>query len=139
MERKIRDAEYQQELNNSKENQKKVAKLAQEMSELMSSLSGVAKKINEKAVALKAKANEIRKKQVEKLQAEIKATESAISQAVCDFGGGLRSLSEGEYITFNLRGKANRLYIFDLPTINQCADGDINAETLLEKATQYSL
>lgn len=139
MERKLRDAEYQQELNASAENKKKITKLEQELKDMTTSMSTVAKQINDKAEALKAKANELRQKQLEQLNAQVKATEVAISQAVCDFGGGLRSLSKGEYITFNLKGRSNRLYVFDLPSINKCADGDISASELLNKAIQYTL
>ncbi|MDC2889894.1 hypothetical protein [Psychrosphaera algicola] len=81
----------------------------------------------------------MREKQIAQLNARIKVTETAISQAVCDFGGGLRSLAKGEHITFNLKGRSDRLYIFDMPSIYKCADGDITATDLLTKAVQYSL
>ena len=139
MERKLRDAEYQQELNASAENKSKIDKLEKELKDMTASMSVVAKKINEKAEALKAKANELRQKQLDQLNAEVKSTEKAISQAVCDFGSGLRSLSKGEFITFSLKGRSNRLYVFDLPSINKCADGDITADELLAKAVQYTL
>lgn len=139
LERKIRDAEYQQELNASAENKKKIAKLEAELKQQSTNLTGVAKEISSKAEVLKNKANEIREKQLAQLNARVKATETALSQVVCDFGGGMRSLAKGEHITFNLKGRSDRLYIFDMPSIYKCADGDITASDLLAKAVQYSL
>ncbi|MDO6718874.1 hypothetical protein Q4575_05645 [Psychrosphaera sp. 1_MG-2023] len=139
IERKIRDAEYQQELNASADNKKKIAKLEAEMKQQSENLTNVAKEISSKAELLQKKASEMREKQIAQLNARIKVTETAISQAVCDFGGGLRSLAKGEHITFNLKGRSDRLYIFDMPSIYKCADGDITATDLLNKAVQYSL
>lgn len=139
IERKIRDAEYQQELDSSDKNKMKIAALEKEMAALTKSMTAVAQEINAKAETLRLKADEMRKKQIAQANAKIEATEKAISQAVCDFGSGLRSLGSEEHITFNLKGNIDKIYVFDLPSINRCADGDIDAAELLGQAIQYSI
>jgi len=139
IERKIRDAEFEQELRDGEQNKSKIASLEKELAGLTNSLTGVIEQIQKKADDLRKKTEEARKKQTEKQQKQLIAMEQAISQTVCDFGAGLRSLPKGEHISFNIEGRQNRLYVFDQKSIIQCADGDIDAKKLLEKAVKYSM
>ena len=139
IERKIRDAEFEQELQDGKKNEAKIASLEKELNKYTDSLSSIVAKIQEKAEALRKKAEQARKKHQAKQEKQLLAMEQAISQTVCDFGAGLRSLPKGEHITFNIQGKDNRLYVFDQKSILSCADGKIDAEKLLSRAIKYSL
>ena len=139
IERKIRDAEFQQDLQNGKRNDATIEKLEKELNKQMESLSSVVTKIQEKAQVLRQKAQEAQKKHEDKQKQQLVTMEKSISQAVCDFGAGLRSLPKGEHITFNIQGRHNRLYVFDQKNIERCADGDIDADKLLQQAITYSL
>lgn len=139
IERKIRDAEYSDELREQEKNKQKVAALESEMKTLTESLQGVSDKIIIKAKSLKEKAEKAKQKQMKLQQEQLQQLEVSLSQAVCDFGAGLRSLAKDEHITFNIRGKSNRMYVFDKPTIEKCADGDIDSSELLKRAVTYQL
>ena len=117
IERKIRDAEFEQELQDGEKNKAKIASLENDLKDLTNSLSGVIAKIQKKADDLRRKTEEARKKQTEKQTKQLKAMEQAISQTVCDFGAGLRSLPKDEHISFNIEGRQNRIYVFDQKSI----------------------
>jgi hypothetical protein len=139
IERKIRDAEFQQEIEADKSNAERIQRWEEELKGLTGSLQGVASKIKEKADVLQQKSATMLKERQEQQLEEQKKVAMAISQSVCDFGGGLRSLKDDQHLTFNIKGKSNLMYVFSSKNIEKCADGDLNAEKLLEKATTYSM
>jgi len=138
IERKLRDAQFEDELKDAKETEK-VKSLKQEMSKLTDALTKVATKIQKKSEVLRKKAEEIRNKELDKQKKALAETETVISQTVCDFGSGLRSLPDNQHISFNIEGKVDRLYIFTKQNIMQCGDGKINAAKMLDNAIKYTL
>jgi hypothetical protein len=138
IERKLRDAQFEDELKDAKETEK-VKSLKQEMSKLTDALTKVATKIQQKSEVLRKKAEEIRNKELDKQKKALAETETVISQTVCDFGSGLRSLPDNQHISFNIEGKVDHLYIFTKQNIMQCANGKINATKMLDNAIKYTL
>lgn len=138
IERKLRDVEFQDELQDAKEPEK-VQLLKQEMKSLTDALTKVAAKIQKKSEVLRKKAEGIRNKELEKQKKALAEIEKVISQTVCDFGSGLRSLPSKQHISFNIEGKFDRLYIFTKENITECGNGKVNATKMLDNAIKYTL
>ena len=139
MERKLRDSEFEEHLEGSEKEGQKTIELKKEMSELTESLSGVAAKLKENSGKLQKKAKEIKEKQEKKMKERLVQTEKVLSEVVCDFGSGLRSLQKGEHITFRIEGRPDRMYVFDKRDIMGCADGKLDYAKLLDKAIKYAI
>lgn len=139
VERKLRDSEFEQELENAKKDPKLTESLKKEMDKLTASLSGIADKMKNNAAKLKAKAEEMKAEQQQKMKVRLAETETVISEIVCDFGSGLRSLPDGQHISFRIDGHSSRMYVFNKKDIMKCGDGKTNAKTLLEQATKYAM
>ena len=139
VERKLRDSEFEEQLEKVELDSKKTAALKEQMDKLTASLSGVAEQLKANSTKLQQKAKEVKQQQEEKIKARLAMTEKVISETVCDFGAGLRSLEQNQHITFRIEGKVNRMYVFDQANVEQCADGKISAANLLQQATKYQL
>ena len=139
IERRLRDSRFEEQLEQAEQDSKKTAALKEQMDKLTSSLSGVADKLKANSMKLQKKAQEIKKEQEKKLQERLQLTEKVISESVCDFGSGLRSLQKGQHMTFRIEGEPNRLYVFDKASIMKCGDGKLTASKLMEQATKYQM
>ena len=139
IERRLRDSEFEEHLEQAEKDSKKSEALKLEMNKLTDSLAGVADKLKQNSSKLQKKAQEIKAKQEEKMRKRLALTETVISETVCDFGSGLRSLKDDQHMSFRIEGQPDRLYVFNKKSIMQCADGDINYAKLLENATKYTL
>ena len=139
VERKLRDSRFEEQLEQAEQDSKKTAALKQKMDKLTESLSTVAEKLKANSAKLQKKAQELKEEQEKKIQARLVLTEKVISESVCDFGPGLRSLQSGQHITFRIEGQPTRLYVFDKKNIMKCGDGKLNAAKLMEQATKYQL
>jgi len=139
IERKLRDSEFEEQLEKAEKDSKRTAALKKEMDKLTSSLSGVADKLKANSAKLQKKAKEVKEKQEKKMKERLALTEKVISESVCDFAPGLRSLQKGHHMTFRIEGKKDRLYVFDKESIMQCGDGKLTAAKLLDSATKYEM
>ncbi len=139
IERKLRDSEFEEQLERAEQDSKKTAALKDQMDKLTHSLAQVADKIKANSAKLQKKANEIKQQQEKKLKARLELTEKVISESVCDFGSGLRSLQKGQHMTVRIEGETNRLYVFSKEHIMKCGNGKVTAAKLLEQATKYEM
>lgn len=139
IERRLRDSRFEEQLEQAESNNKKTAELKDKIDTLTGSLSGVADKLKVNSLKLQKKAQEIKEGQEKKVKARLKLTEKVISESVCDFAPGLRSLQKGQHITFRIEGQPNRLYVFDKASIDKCGDGKLTAIKLMEQATKYEM
>lgn len=139
VERKLRDSRFEEQLENAEQDSKKTAKLKEKMDKLTGSLTKVAEKLKANSLKLQKKAQEVKIEQEKKIQARLQLTEKVISESVCDFGPGLRSLQQDQHLTFRIEGQPNRLYVFDKEGIMKCGDGKFTAQKLLENATKYEM
>ncbi len=139
IERKLRDSRFEEQIEQAEKDSKKTAALKSQMDKLTDSLSEVADKLKANSAKLQKKAEEIKQEQEKKIKARLALTEKVISESVCDFGSGLRSLEKGQHMTFRIEGKTNRLYVFDKEDIMKCGDGKLTAAKLLQQATKYQM
>lgn len=139
IERKLRDSRFEEQIEQAEKDSKKTAALKSQMDKLTDSLSAVADKLKANSSKLQKKAEEIKQEQEKKIKARLALTEKVISESVCDFGSGLRSLEKGQHMTFRIEGKTNRLYVFDKEDIMKCGDGKLTAAKLLQQATKYQM
>lgn len=139
IERKLRDSRFEEEIEKAEQDSKKTAALKAEMDKLTGSLNEVADKLKANSAKLQKKAGEIKQQQEKKIKARLALTEKVISESVCDFGSGLRSLEKGQHMTFRIEGKTNRLYVFAKEDIMKCGDGKLTAAKLLQQATKYQM
>lgn len=139
VERKLRDSRFEEQLENAEHDSKKTAKLKEKMDKLTTSLTKVAEKLKANSLKLQKKAQEVKIEQEKKIQARLQLTEKVISESVCDFGPGLRSLQQDQHLTFRIEGHPNRLYVFDKESVMKCGDGKFTAQKLLENATKYEM
>ncbi|NVK26340.1 MAG: hypothetical protein HWE10_15530 [Gammaproteobacteria bacterium] len=139
IERMLRDSQFEQELENSESNEKLSEKLKAKLSGYTESLSEVAEKLQVNATKLQERAKKVKEEQEKKQKQRLLETEILISETVCDFGSGLRSLPDNEHISFQIEGRVNKLYVFDKENITACGQGDITAKKLLESSTKYSM
>ncbi|WP_199609225.1 coiled-coil domain-containing protein [Flocculibacter collagenilyticus] len=73
------------------------------------------------------------------------AAEQMISETLCNYGNGLRSLPKDENVTFVLKDvskdrhgdKQDKIYIFKNSDIRECVRGKIDANELVSKGTHY--
>lgn len=139
IERELRDAEFNEDVLDAKKDKEAQSAMEAKLKNSSDKLKSVVAEIQQKAKKLQAKAKAVKEKREKEQKQKLLKVEMAIANAVCDFGGGLRSLGDKEHISFNLRGKSDRIYVFNKKNIDACADGDIDANQLLEKAVSYSL
>ena len=138
VERQIRDAELAANLGSDKK-EAVLASLKDDMSELTKKVKLIQKDMSVYRIEAQTLTSNAKTKLNEKLTLMIKQYADVISEATCDFGGGLKSVEQGEHVTFYVNGLTNQYYVFKQEDIASCAAGRINAKTLLSKATIYSL
>ncbi|MDA8621671.1 hypothetical protein N9L48_03395 [Psychrosphaera sp.] len=138
VEREMRDAELVSDINNGESN-KQIKKLEAEMLGLKKQLKSVNNEMAKHQKAVKEAAQKA-KEQVRKQQQELAKTYAfTISELVCDFGSGLKSLKNNKFMTFYVNDASQLYYVFKQEDIEQCNKGKINYRNLLDKAVKYSI
>ncbi len=130
-----REQEMRQEL---QEVEQKLARFEQRKQELAKHAQEIEREQQEKL----NKRKEAQKQAYKQFLADF---ESNIGDALCSFGGGLRSLPDNENVSFVLkdftrkdsRQSMDRVYVFSQADIKSCVREKINASELLSSAAVY--
>ncbi|MDB2374438.1 hypothetical protein N9W11_07740 [Psychrosphaera haliotis] len=138
VEREIRDAELVSDINNGGSD-KQVMKLEAEMQELQKQLKTVNSEMVKHQKTVRKAAEKVKAEVIKKQQELAKKYAFAISEVVCDFGSGLRSLKDDKYMTFYVNDASKLYYVFKQKDIESCNKGKINYRSLLDKAVKYSI
>ncbi|GAB3001051.1 hypothetical protein [Psychrosphaera aestuarii] len=138
VEREIRDAELVSDINNGESDQQ-IKKLEAEMQGLKTQLKNINNEMVKHQKTVREAAQKA-KEQVRKQQQELAKTYAfTISELVCDFGSGLKSLKEDKFMTFYVNDASQLYYVFKQDDIEKCNKGKINYRALLDSAVKYSL
>lgn len=138
VEREIRDAELVSDINNG-QSDKQIAKLEAQMQDLQKELKVINDEISQHQKKVKKAAKNAKELAIKKQQELTKLYAFAISEMVCDFGMGLKSLKEDKYMTFYVNDASKLYYVFRQNDIEKCNKGKINYRALLDSALKYSL
>jgi hypothetical protein len=139
LERQIRDAELAQELGAKAEKSEKMKSLELEMYKLSEQLKAVNKELGQHRDIVAKQVKEAKKSAQERQQKLTKQYAMTISEVVCDFAGGLRSIKNDQFMTFFVNDASQMYYVFSNKDIEKCQSGKIKYKELLSKATTYSL
>ncbi|NMM42179.1 hypothetical protein [Pseudoalteromonas arctica] len=144
LEREKRDLEFASRHDNSAE----AKQLEQRKKALEKSIAELEKKqttLTKQQQQLRQDINEKQAKREQQHAAEqqqlLEQISTSISLTLCDYGKGLRSLPNDEYVNFALKGFGNEntslIKVFDKSDIKKCVAGDIKASELAKKAITY--
>lgn len=145
LERGLRDIELEARLATEqarKELSKRSETLQQDLKSLEVKKEKVRQARKESKEALKTKSKEKAKAQQAQKAQLLTQVSSVLSQTLCDYGAGIKSLSGDEYINFVVERageeRKDKIFIFQKKDVEQCVKGKISAEKLLTKATSYN-
>lgn len=145
LERSLRDIELETRLASEQaraELNKRSSALQQNLKELESKKEQVRQARKESKEALKAKSKERVKAQTEQKAQLITQVSDVLSQTLCDYGAGIKSLSPNEYVNFVIERagdeRKDKIFIFQKKDVEQCVKGKLTAAKLLAKATSYN-
>ena len=147
-EREKRDLEF--ELRHAdKQRQQEIRSELEQLSEQMATLKKSLKEVESRSEQARHK----REKEVQEHKANaiqqrkrfLAAFESTLADVLCKYSAGLRSMGEGEHVSFVLtpfadpqqQDKRNRIYVFENKHINACLTGRIDGSELLKAAKAY--
>ncbi|WP_421969582.1 hypothetical protein [Pseudoalteromonas sp. SSDWG2] len=89
---------------------------------------------------VKEKREKQKVKQQKQQQEQLQQALSSVARSLCDYGVGLRVLSDDNYVNIQFhQADSNHMAIFKKSDINRCVAGKLDHQDLLKKATQYSL
>nr|WP_193988191.1 hypothetical protein [Lelliottia steviae] len=149
--REIRDLEREKrdlEFDRRHDKDAKEQELEKRKKELQASI----KELEKQQQKLSLQQQAMRKELAEKKQARIteqkqqlaeltQRVDKSLSLTLCDYGSGLRTLPNDEHVSFIIRGmsehKGEQIKVFKKSDIKKCVVGDIKADALLNRATQY--
>lgn len=143
VEREKRDIEFTQKVGKLDDSQQKQMNL---LNQKQKELQSKAQEMQTKYTAAEAdyrKRREEKQKLAEQQQAEmISKVGSNMAQTLCDYGAGLRELSDNQFVALKLqtrgRNSADVYWVFGKADINACVAGKTTAANLLKKANYYS-
>lgn len=138
IERQMRDAELAGELGDKK-TKDKLSALEKQMKQLSTQLSSVNSELLGHRKLVEEQVQKAKKEARERAQKLTKQYADTISEVVCDFAGGLRSLDDDQYMTFYVNDVSKMYYVFSNKDIKRCQAGKMSYRELLSKATKYSL
>lgn len=150
-ERRIRDLEFEMrhaEEKRKKDLEKEVKEVKSELDKLEEKKQQYAKKAQELQAEEKereAKFEEAKTQMVKRFLADFEAT---IADTLCDYGSGLKSLSDSEKVNFVLKDfmrdekrrsdkDVDKVYVFSLRDVKQCVQEKISRNELLTRAQTY--
>ena len=120
------------------------AKKEQEIDQEIARLLERKQDLEKSKEAFKAKLKlEKKRKQQQQVQQQVelkKRIAQSLARSLCDYGNGLRSISNDEYISFKYQlrhSDKHSLTVFKKQDVNQCITGSIKASKLQILATQY--
>ncbi|TLU65197.1 hypothetical protein FE810_09780 [Thalassotalea litorea] len=147
IERENRDLAYKKrtiDKDELKEIEQETAKLEQRKKRVLEQKQDLSKRAN----ALKAEQEKEVAKQRQQQQAYFNSLEANLSEVLCTYGGGLKSLPGDEHVSLIIkdaavtkasRGNRDRVLVFSKSDIKKCLTESIDAKTLLETATRYQI
>lgn len=150
-ERRVRDLEFEMrhaEDKRKQELEKEVKEVKSELDKLEAKKEQYAKKAKElqaEAQEREAKLEEAKTQMVKRFLADFEAT---IADTLCDYGSGLKSLSDSEKVNFVLKDfmrddkrrsdkDMDKVYVFSLKDVKQCVQENISPNELLTRAQTY--
>ncbi|WP_394176664.1 hypothetical protein [Thalassotalea litorea] len=127
-----------------KELEKETAKLEQRKKQLLAQRDDLSKQAN----AIKAQQAKEVAKQRQQQQAYFTALEASLSEVLCTYGGGLKSLPGDEHVSLIIKdaapttsgqGYQDQVLVFSKTDIKRCLTESIDASALLKSATRYQI
>ncbi|KTF15258.1 hypothetical protein [Pseudoalteromonas sp. H105] len=144
LEREKRDLEFATRHDNSAEVKELVSRknsLEKEIKALEKQQTKLTKEQKKARQAISAKHAQREKQKVAEQEQLLEKISQSISLTLCDYGSGLRSLPNDEYVSFVLDGLGqkdkNLIKIFNKGDIKKCVIGETKASELALKAISY--
>ncbi len=143
IEREKRDIEFAQKVGKLESaQQKQLETLAKQQKDLQAKAADIQQKYSVAEADFRKQQQE-KQKLAEQQQAElISKVGINMAQTLCDYGAGLRELTDNQFVALKLRtrGRANSdvYWVFNKADINACVAGKTSAGNLLKKASSYS-
>lgn len=148
IERRKRDLEF--ELRHADEKHKqKISQKLKALEEKQAKYKEEERRFSQDATSitskLKADKLERHKRTQQARTAFYQQVEQSISETMCDYGAGLKSLDKGENVTFVLenagpksrKGVMDKIYVFKKKDISACVAGKLKAQGLIDKSQNY--
>ncbi|MFC3033541.1 hypothetical protein ACFOEE_13520 [Pseudoalteromonas fenneropenaei] len=143
LEREKRDLSFNQRLQ-EKDQQAELQNRIKELEAKITQLQSQQKALNGEQQSIRKRLEEqkaMQEKQQQAAQQAIQSTlDKVLSQSLCDYGAGLKSLPKDQYISFVIRGVIDDkrvVQVYSKEDVQDCVSGKLKAEQLLAKAQNY--
>ena len=121
--------------------EKEIEKLEEQIAKLQKEKKALREKRDDVKQDLKSQAKEKHNKAAKARTKNLLTVTKSLAQTLCDYGAGLKSLKNQQYVNFVLdkaaTNKQDLVIIFKKAEINKCVVGDSDAQKLLASAVQY--
>ncbi len=145
VEREKRDLDFERrhsEKANASELEQRIQQLEKQVSELEEKRVKLDKMKRDKKAELKQKALKSKKEAVDKQRELVQVSVRLIGDTLCDYGAGLKSIDEEQFINFVIKNGAGSsqdlILVFAKKDVNKCVTGKLSATELLTASSQYT-
>ena len=144
LERETRDLEYQLRRANDKQKQELKAEV-EKIEQQKSKLAKERKQVQEKLAKLKQRQQVQQKERAKERAAFYKNLTTSITETLCLYGNGLKSLPKNEHVSVILKSAGDKeggrykdkVFVFNKKDIAACSADKINVAKLLDKGQGY--